>query len=314
MRRLPMWSAALAAALSATPALAGPLSFGIVGDNLSEPYANYATGTNPATGGPYWGTAGDRNWVELLQGQRGNQLSALYNFSKAGATSSDLLDNGAANLLAGTVQFGLTKNAVVLFGNNDLLNYLTGPPGTDPAPVIAGLAANVAQVVGMLKTAGAEKVVVGTLPDPSVTPAVQAMLGGTPGALEGVAALVQAANQAISGAAAESGASVVDVYGLSRRAAEPLTVGETTFDPGELFTPDGYYPGTVLQGLLANAVLDTLGGPFAGLKLTDTEILAANEDRGGGLAETPEPATLTLLGLAAAGGLAFRRRRWAVAA
>lgn len=53
----------------------------------------------------------------------------------------------------------------------------------------------------------------------------------------------------------------------------PLTIGGETIEPLALFTADRFHPGTVLQGLLANSVLQAQG---IGKEhwLTDQEILA----------------------------------------
>jgi phospholipase/lecithinase/hemolysin len=318
MRPVPFLAAVVVLALPAS-VQAGPISVGIVGDSLSDPYYHYQGALNPTTGLPYWGRGHDKNWVEQLQALRGPSLN-VYNYAQAGATTGDLLTDNAPAKAATRVKYFQTRREVVMAGANDVLAFLNGKLGSDPAAVVAGVAGNLNTMLTKIAAAGPVKLVVGNIPDLSVTPSMQALLGGGAGALQNVSALVQAVNKQIAAVAAAHGAAVVDLFALSQLANEPLTIGGTTVAPGKLFAPDGFHPGTVLQGLLTNSILGAFGGDLGNLRLSDQEILgAAKIPHPDGLAtffnvtdfvrETPEPATVVLLAVGT-GVVGVRHRCW----
>ncbi len=319
MRSLAILAAAVALTLPAAPASAGPIPVTVVGDSISDPYYHYQGAVNPTTGLPYWGRAGDKNWAEQLQSNRGGGVT-LYNYAQAGATTADLLANGAADKAALRVKNAGVHRGVVIAGANDVLAYLNGQLGSDPAAFVAGVAGNLHTILSKIQAAGPVALVVGNIPDLSVTPSMQALLGGVPGALQQVAGLVQAANQQIAKVAAAHGAALVDLYGLSQITTGPVAIGGTTVSPSHLFAPDGFHPGSVLQGLVANSILGAFGGDLAGLRLSDQEILttakvpfpdgpATQFDVSSFIHQTPEPATLVLISLAGAVAGAQRIRR-----
>src|SRR5262249_14199001 len=119
---------------------------------------------------------------------------------------------------------------------------------------------------------------------------------------------------------------VLDLFALGDLTTGPLTLGGTTLQPGQLFTPDLFHPGTVLQGLLANMFLEAEQQGYdtnvTGLRLSDQEILGlAGLDHNNKTTffnvsgfvhnhRTPEPSTLVLAGTALLWGCgAWGRRR-----
>src|SRR5262249_14755404 len=72
------------------------------------------------------------------------------------------------------------------------------------------------------------------------------------------------------------GVPVVDLFGLTRRAASPVILGGVTVE--DLYAPDYFHPNTVAQGILADAVVEALHTgyrvPEQPLRLSDQEILA----------------------------------------
>ena len=127
------------------------------------------------------------------------------------------------------------------------------------------------------------------------------------------------ANDAIAKAAAAHGAALVDLYGLSRAVATGPTLGGTDVAGDRAFAADGFHPGTVLQGLLGNAILAAFGDGIDDLRLSDQEILKAAGikvvdseptyfDVNGFVHKTPEPASAVLL-IVAVGVFGVRHRR-----
>jgi lysophospholipase L1-like esterase len=305
-------------ALSWAPARGEPFRLGTLGDSLTDPYANYTGAVNPLTGLPFWGHAGDKNWVEQLQAVHGGDIS-IYNVAKAGATGTDLLSQGQHTRVADQVRLGNVRHAALIVGANDVLAALNGNPTS-----LGSLGANINTALTTVRAAGAVAVVLGTVPNLAVTPFFQ---GLPPAQLAAITAVVQLANAQIEAVAAAQRLPLVDLFALSQRATSPLTLGGVTLSPSQLFAPDLFHPGTVLQGLLANSYLEAehraYGTNTAALRLTDQEILtlAGIPHPAGatyydvspfvrGVAAAPEPSTLVLAVAAAVcvGGASWRRR------
>ncbi len=332
MSRLALAIAALAALAVVGRVAAGPLPVGIVGDSISDPYSNYTGAQNPETGLPFWGSTGAMNWVELTATFDRSRAVPIYNYAQAGYTGPELLaSGGSADRLAQSVREHGVGSAVIQFGSNDILDFLGGTAGSDPAAVVGSVAGSLDAILRKVQAEGPVNSVVVNVPDLAVTPAMQYLLGGTPGALAQVTALVQATNDAINQVAAEHGLAVVDAYGLSQLTTQPLALNGTTLPADARFAPDGFHPGTALQGLLGNTIWEALGPDYAGLRSSDGEILNAlgldpttdtlpfdisgyvlrptvQTVDDGGVAETPEPATIALAGVGL-GVVGLRRMR-----
>jgi hypothetical protein len=106
----------------------------------------------------------------------------------------------------------------------------------------------------------AEKMVLSTIPDVGVTPAFRSSYSSA-AQRAAVTEVTQAVNQRIIALAAQHGFPVLDLYSAANRSLSPLTFGGVTMsDVGgkvgkDEFLSDGFHPGTVVQGLLANAIL-----------------------------------------------------------
>lgn len=336
MSRLALSVTAFVAFLVVGRLAAGPLPVGIVGDSISDPYRNYQGALNPETGLPFWGSTGSMNWVELTTRFDRGAIAPIYNYAQAGFTGPELLAaGGPADNLAQSVTNNGVRSAVVQFGANDILDFLGGTAGSDPTAVVGSIAGSLDAILGKVQAAGPANSVVVNVPDLAVTPALQYLLGGTPGALAQVTALVQATNDAINQVAAAHGLAVVDAYGLSRLTTDPIVLGNTTIPATGLFAPDGFHPGTGMQALLGNTIWEALGSDYAGFILNDKEVLKALglesgtsldtdfydvspyvlrptiQTVGGDdptVAETPEPATVALAGVGL-GIVGLRRMR-----
>src|SRR5262249_31798819 len=103
---------------------------------------------------------------------------------------------------------------------------------------------------------------VGNIPDVSITPAFQAQFPNPVLRQEVTQAVTQAialANQQIEAFALSRGIPVIDLFKLSHL-QQPLTIDGV--QPDNLYAPDGFHPGTVAQGLLADTVLQALGDAY----------------------------------------------------
>src|SRR5262249_5358669 len=140
MRHLALLAAA-AVALSPPATSAGPLPVGVtvVGDSISDPYAHYHGALNPATPLPCCGQGGDKTWAEQVLAARGPGVT-LFNYGVAGATTGDLLTNGSADQAALRVTDAGVRRGVVIAGANDVLAFLQGAYGGDPAAFVAAVA------------------------------------------------------------------------------------------------------------------------------------------------------------------------------
>lgn len=246
-----------------------------LGDSLTDPYARY-TGPRANSPYPYWGTNGDRNWVEQLQLARAGVT--VTDVAQAGDTSADLLSQGQQTTTATLVHNGTVTDAVLMVGSNDLINYLTAvQQGSNPdtGPIVASLVNNLKQAIETIQAAGQVHLVVANIPDFTKTPQIKQALLGQSSLLNTVSNLVSTANQQIATLAAAENVPLVDLNGLLGLTQDTLTVGGTAVT--QFWAADQFHPGTVLQGLLANAVLEAdrlaYGGNDGALKLTDQEIL-----------------------------------------
>jgi lysophospholipase L1-like esterase len=306
-----------------SPAWADLLRIGVAGDSLSDPYSNYTGAHNPNTGLPFWGFGPNHtNWVEQLRALRGSDISILDK-ARAGDTSSDLLAQGEATAI---VAQGNVRNAVIIIGANDVLAALQDP-ATTPR-MLATLHANVDKAVTTLQ-ASRIAAIVGNIPNLADTPILKAI--SDQATLTGIQQLVQLANQQIADVAKSHHVPLLDLYGLTDLTQRPLTLAGVTLTPTAFPTPnpffaaDFFHPDTVMQGLLANLILDAeqqaYGLDVSKLRLSDQEIVSQAGYQGIGPASylnlggyldftpSPEPSTLVLCGLAGLFGLIRHRIR-----
>lgn len=260
--------------LALAPAQADPIRIGALGDSLTEPYANYTGNNNPNTDRPYWGSAGDMNWAEQLQTLRASQV-AIHNQARAGATSADLLAQGQHTATADLVRGGQVSHAVLTVGAHDIFRALQS--NADPAMFIAELGANLERAVTTIQAAGRAGVVLGNIPNLTVAPAMQALVGNNAETLTYIRGVIQAANSEISRVAAAHGLPVANLFGLSDLALQPPMLSGTQLAMADFFAPDMFHPSTVVQGLFANTILEALrrgyGVDISALRLSNEEIL-----------------------------------------
>ena len=85
--------------------------------------------------------------------------------TRAGATTSDLLSNGAADQAAQQVQSSGVRRGVVIAGANDVLAHINNSVPDDPATCIARVAGNLHAVLSKLEAAGPIALAVANIPD-----------------------------------------------------------------------------------------------------------------------------------------------------
>jgi phospholipase/lecithinase/hemolysin len=337
----------LFAAFAAT-ARAGVLTgsgIGVYGDSMSMQYTvwlplaplfNYSIVDN--------GT--QFNWVDLLSQKGynfgpaetvGTNLQLLsYDAAVAGDKSSDLptqVGNLSTDVAAGNINL-----VVEMIGANDFdgSEYTTiynnaakhsYNPLNDTS-VIAYMNSVMSNITASVNSTLAENpsthMILATIPDPGVTPEFHT---SNPNATQRAAVdtVIQAINQQILALAKEHHFPVVDMYAVANRSLTSLTVGGVIMtDVGgtsgkDEFLSDGFHPGTVVQGLMANAILmaDNLAYHDPVTYLTDQYFLT---EAGVSHSNTtsffnvspfviaPEPSTLALASLGAIAALGLTRR------
>lgn len=225
---------------------------------------NPGTGTNYAVGGARVGTdvVGALGYTPSLASQANAYLSA---------------NGGQADANALYTVWG---------GANDLfLAAATPDPAQQQAIVVGAVTAEIG-IVGALKTAGAQYVLVPTVPDLGLTPAFRAQ---GPAGIAGGTALATAYNNALFGGLAQSGLSVIPVdtftflhevaadpgaYGFTNitgTACQPqVTAQSLTCNPGTYVSPDapntylfadGVHPTTRAHELVAELAVSMIEGP-----------------------------------------------------
>jgi hypothetical protein len=248
--------------------LTATLRIAAMGDSLTAPY----------TGHP-WGQNGDLSWAQQIQALRSGQIT-VYNAAVAGATSADLISHhqNQARAVATLVAQHAVDDVVIIVGGNDITDNLGSIYGGNPTALVNSIVSNLQTAVATVTAAGSVGVVLGNIPDVAATPFFQSYFTSDPVQLQQVTAAVVQANQQIEALAADHQIPVIDLFRASDVAAHhalPVSFGGGQVDG--VFAPDGYHPNTVVQGLLANSVLQALqigyGVNIDGLPFSDQEIL-----------------------------------------
>ncbi len=244
-----------------------------------------------------------------------------YDWGRVGATTSGLLRQGQHTGLAAQVARGDVTLAFLWIGTNDfrgVLNAPVPPAGLSPSVVPTAVANFTTALNTVLAASPDVRVVVANTYDERLLPYVgQRVASGqlSQGLVDEVSLAIRQYNAQITAIALSDGrVAVTDLAGLFEdvMARDRFSVGGLALDrlisgarPDHFFV-DNLHPGTVGQGLIANAFIDTIDSRFgAGVRrLDEAEIVAF-------ALAVPEPSSLALttLGTLALVGYGLRSRR-----
>jgi hypothetical protein len=272
-----------------------------------------------------------RSWVEILgathdwnfgtfttvsRGEPRNQ-GYQYNWARVGATTGGLLTQGQHTSLAAQVASGDVTLAVLWIGTNDFRNVLNAPvppPSISPT-IVPNAVANFTTALNTVLAADPNvRIVVATTYDEALLPYVRKRLEAgqlSQALVDQVSLGIQDYNAQITAIAnANPRVGVTNVSGLFGEimAADQFSVGGLLMDrinsgvqPYHFYVDDTH-PGTIGQGLIANAFIDTINTQFGAEipKLSNAEIF-------GVAGVVPEPSSVVLIGLSTLGLLGHRR-------
>lgn len=243
-------------------------------------------------------------WTEYFAGRMGlNALPSLAggtNFAYGGANTGPSNSGFPFNMLDQVSQFFATTGGVAspnsLYvlegGGNDARGILDiAASGGDPSAWIAGYALNVANIIGQLKAAGAQDILLMNVPDISKIPAIQAL---GPAVAAQANMLIQAMNGALGATLAGlspaqmDGVLLFDLYDL---------MNEVYNDPGKYGLTDVDHA----CGADAACVADPTGYFFWDGIHPTTAVHKVFGDQVFAAMQVPEPSSLLLVFLAIAG-------------
>ena len=271
-----------------------------------------------------------RSWVEILATTHGWNFGSFttvsrgeprnqgyeYNWARVGATTGGLLTQGQHTGLAAQVAGGNVTLAFLWIGTNDFRNVLNAPvpPASLPPSVVPNAVANFTTALNTVLAANPNvRMVVATTYDEAVLPYVRKRLDAgqlSQALVDQVSLGIQDYNTQITAiASADHRVAVTDLFGLLEEVMAPdqFSFGGLPMDrvnssaQSDHFYVDDLHPGTIGQGLIANAFIDTIDAQFGAdaPRLTDAEIF----DVAG---VVPEPSSLILLGVSTLGLLGYR--------
>ncbi len=286
----------LSLALSIIPLLGAEAALnklGAMGDSLTDEYWDSGVSTFASNWvsqlalnrgldfGPTAAEAGVGSWGEP------RRLGYKFNWARSGATSATLLSEGQATGCAGQVLSDGVSNAVLAIGVNDFnpsvipggayyIIYNNSWSASQIQTYVNQSVSNIETALVTVKNAGMS-VALANLVDPGATPAVVAYYTSATGR-DRVTAAIQTVNQGLKNLAQKYQVPLMDWFGLVSTVLGPntnlnatLKVGnvamnlrgsDTGTTPTDAFVSDGFHPNTVLQGLLANVVLQAFDSDY----------------------------------------------------
>lgn len=264
-----------------------PAGVGILGDSYSDEYQFYSPDRSRA-----------RNWVEILAETRGVNFGRFqtssrgeprnqgfsYNWARSDATTDDLVATGQHTGLAKQVAQGEVQFVVVFIGGNDFINAIQS---SDPERTLSEVAPRALEnvrtaVTTILAAHDHARLLISTIPDIGFLPDVARAKeeGRLPARITNAfsAAIRQFNNEIRLMATNHSRIALVDLalamklMNLVDRDAIAIAgfkvdLHQPSNDLDHLFLSDNRHLGTLGQGLIAQAILETLNYRFnAGIK------------------------------------------------
>jgi lysophospholipase L1-like esterase len=331
-------------------------SIGAYGDSMTMQYSLWVP-LATANGYPLFSNGTQFNWVDQLvkSGYNFGPVAPFpvpifngstyntYDAGIVGAKSGDV-DGTEVGFLQPSIPAGGLHVIVDIIGANDFNSTVTTTiyndaasksynPQTDPTTVayLQGVYNNIAAgIADTLAEYPNQKMILATIPDPTLTPSEKASY---PIASQhaAITEAIQSLNAQIISLAASYHFPVVDMFGLGNLASSLTSLGGVTMinaggtSGNDLYLSDGFHPGTVMQGIIANTVLqadhvaygdsvtpisEQQSATWAGLTPNkSTTFFNVNPYV---IYTAPEPSTLVLAGFAAIGFVAAacaKRRR-----
>lgn len=210
-----------------------------------------------------------------------------HNWARAGGTTSTLLSQGQHTGLAAQVTSGDVTLAMLAIGANDFGNsyssiYSGALAGTALGSFINTLAGRIDTALSTIESAGPVEVILATIPDYGFAPAFRAFYTDPVGR-QRVSDATVTANVLIRELASSRSLPLVDLFAAGNVlfATDQIIVGGAAINygaatsPTTMFVDDGIHPHSVLQGLIANLVIEAANRAYgAGLApFTDQELL-----------------------------------------
>jgi hypothetical protein len=261
-------------------------SIGAYGDSMTMQYSLWVPlGTQ--LGYTIFSNGTQFNWVDQLVKagynfgpiapfplpQANGATYSTYDAGIVGAKSADV-DGTEVGFLQPSIPATGLHVLVDIIGSNDFNSTVTSTiyndaasksynPQTDPTTIayVQGVYDNiVAGITDTLAENPNQKMILATIPDPSLTPSEKASY---PNAAQhaAITEVIQSLNAQIISLAASYHFPVVDLFGIEKLTSSLTSFGGVAMinaggtSGNDLFLSDGFHPGTVLQGIIANTVL-----------------------------------------------------------
>ncbi len=288
-----------------TPIEQVPLKgIGILGDSQSDEYraddkrgANYPTSTY--------------SWVEILAQERNlnfgewnyyeepRRQGFKYNFARSGATAQTMIDQGQHTGLAQYVQSGEVTTVIIYIGANDFAPYLYDNAYSaiyhneiSRSEIIEkenNIVANIDTAIDTLQEAGSPKIFIVTIPDWGNHTAVKVGFP-LPHQRYRVSTVINETNAKINELAERQNVEIIEINEFyhslrGNDASYHVRIGDVILEqflsqnnPRNIFLSDGVHPGTAINGLFANFILNKINPHLANPvdTLTEKEILSVS--------------------------------------
>ncbi len=266
------------------------INLGILGDSNTD---EYRADDNRAAGTPYQNTT--LNWAELLVNERNVNLGTWgtwgeprrsgykYNWTRSGATSTDMISSGQHTGLAQQIRNGEVQYVIIFIGSNDFNTwngtyndvYSGNLSDAQVQQKVNTIISNITQAVSTVQAAGNIKLIVANYSDPGMSVDFrqqfpdatkrQRITNAIVKINQGINDLAQSKQFTIADLAsmATSLLSNIDATGNVVIGGEKIIITSHGNDPHHLQLDDSVgHSGTVGNGIIANVFIRTLNTAF----------------------------------------------------